>query len=493
MAYEVVVVGGGIGGLTVAAMLAARGVGVCVLERASEPGGCAASFEKFGFTFEPGAGLYAGWHKSEIHDRIFAELPVAPPEVRSLDPSYVVRLPDGAEVVLTSDRREFEDSLYRVFPECRDEAVKFYRKIEPLSQTVRRALVKVPDLRTAGTMKSLSAFAPNLAAAAQVASLTSHTAHQHLDRTSPRFQNFIDLQLQTFTQSASAECSYLSAAVVLDSARSSLFSMRGGAAALANALADSIRKSGGKIRLDTPVLRLAFESTDEQAQAVGVDLLSGETVAASRAIISNLTIWDTYGKLFGLSRTPSDVRKQLNSLRSSGAYLIFAALDEEAANRLPAEHVLTSVDREDETAPLLFSSAPAWDARAPAGKRAVTIQVPTDVNDWFTFHRDDTEHESKDEQTLADLWQQLHEALPELGSAVEIIETATPRSFYDQTRRKLGMTGGLAAVSSPLGPKILNHHTHVRNVYRVGDTVFPGVGISGVTHSALAVLSDLIS
>ncbi len=493
MAYEVVVVGGGIGGLTVAALLSARGINVCILERASEVGGCAANVEKFGYTFEPGAGLYAGWGKNEIHDRVFAELPVTAPEVRALDPSYVVRLQDRSEVTLTSDQKKFEENLRRVFPECGDEAVKFYREIEPLSQTVRRALVKVPDLRTASAMKSLSAFMPNLGAASQVAKLSSQTAGQHLERASPRFQHFIDLQLQAFTQCASSECSYLSAAVVLDSARSSLFSIKGGAAALANVLAESIRKSGGKIRLDTPVLRLAFDSTEEKAKAVGVDLLSGETVHASKAVISNLTVWDTYGKLFGLSRTPSDLRKQLNSLHSSGAYLIFAALEEAATSRLPAERILTATGGESETEHLLFSIAPTWNARAPAGKRAVTIQAPTDVNDWFTFHEDETEHESKDQQMLERCWQQLHRALPELGSDIEIIDTATPRTFYDQTRRKLGMVGGLAAVSNPLGPKLLNHRTHVRNVYRVGDTVFPGVGISGATHSALAVLADLSS
>jgi hypothetical protein len=61
MTHEVIVVGAGVGGLTTAALLAARGVDVCVLEKEPAGGGCATTFERFGYDFETTAGLYAGW------------------------------------------------------------------------------------------------------------------------------------------------------------------------------------------------------------------------------------------------------------------------------------------------------------------------------------------------------------------------------------------------------------------------------------------------
>src|SRR5829696_2970255 len=98
MTYEVIVVGGGIGGLTAAALLAARGVSVCLLERESRAGGCAANFEYLGHDFEAGAGLYARWQPGGLHARVFAELPVEPPEAREVSPAYTVRLPEGTDV-----------------------------------------------------------------------------------------------------------------------------------------------------------------------------------------------------------------------------------------------------------------------------------------------------------------------------------------------------------------------------------------------------------
>ena len=111
MVHEVVVVGGGIGGLTVAALLAARGVDVCLLERMSQPGGVIARVENFGYTFDPGVGLYSFWEPGEIHDQIFSELTVSRPEVRLETSSYVVRLPDQTEIPLAADEPDFEAAL----------------------------------------------------------------------------------------------------------------------------------------------------------------------------------------------------------------------------------------------------------------------------------------------------------------------------------------------------------------------------------------------
>src|SRR6267142_881546 len=149
MDCEVVVVGGGLGGLTVAALLAARGLNVCLLERESRVGGCAASFDKFGYSFEQGYGLFTSWEPDEIHHRVFSELPVAAPEVCLWEPSYVVRLPDKSEISLGGNAQKFEENLRAVFPECADLAVGFYRKLAPVAGALRRAFQRSPDFLSA--------------------------------------------------------------------------------------------------------------------------------------------------------------------------------------------------------------------------------------------------------------------------------------------------------------------------------------------------------
>lgn len=490
MDCEVVVVGGGIGGLTVAALLARRGVSVCLLERERQVGGCAAAFEKFDYRFDPGYGLFTGWEPGGIHERVFSELPVSPPEFQECGPAYVVRLPDASEIKLVRQQEQFEAELRAGFPECIDEATQFYRETSRVGSALRGALRKTPELSHATARRSYSFFSRNRSAS-KLLSYREHSAAEHLDRVSNRFRRFVDVQLQTFAQGNSNDVSYLQAALALSAPFEGMHALQGGAPALANRLAESIRKSGGQIRLNTPVLRLAYDASDK---AVGVDLLSGETVNASRAIVSNLTIWDTYGKLIGLNRTPAEIRKQINASRGWGAYLLYLSLAENAGTNVP-NHVLTLSDWQEsspytpENNQLVFAAALGEDGSAPAGKRAVTVHAFTEVDEWFTFHNDESEHDEKDQQMLEQCWNRLHTAMPELGSNIEVIETATPRSFYDLTRRKLGMVGGVAS-RPELWAAGSTHETSLPNLFMTGDTS-SGWGIEAITRSSWLLAGKL--
>ena len=493
MDCEVVVVGGGIGGLTVAALLAQRGVNVCLFERQSEVGGCAASFNKFDHIFDQSNGLYSSWETNEIHQRIFAELPVQPPEVQALEPTYAVRLTDQSQVLIGRDTDLFEQNLREVFPECADPAIDFFQELNLAGTTLRQLLQENPDFLSASKAGRAYKLLGRGKVGARILASAGEPVAARLEGLSFRVRCFVDAQLQALAQGNSNQVPYLHAALAFAEVRQGMFAIRGGGAALATRLAESIRTSGGSVRLDTPVLRLAYDSS---GTAIGVDLLSGEKVTASKAIVSNLTVWDTYGKLVGLNRTPLAMRKALQTLRGWGAYLLFLSLDEAAAEALASERVLAvnegQADQpyDPENHQLFFSAASAWDPRAPAGKRAVTVHAFTDVEGWFTFHSNNEESEAQDQRMLAACWERLHQALPELGDSIEVIDTVNPLGYYEATRRKLGMVGGVVPTGSEFWSPQPAYTTCLPNVFIVNDTTTPG-GVAGVSRAALVLANKL--
>jgi len=350
MIYDVIVVGGGIGGLTVAALLSARGLNTCLLERQSQVGGCIARVEFSGYDFEPGMGLYTSFGPAGIYEKLFAQLPVDVPQASLLMKPHVTRFADGT------------------------------------------------DVRSVG--------------------------HD-------------------------------------------LYEISGGPASLAERLAESIKVSGGVVRLNSPVLRLAY---DDASRAVGVDLLSGERVFAKQAIVSNLTIWDTYGKLVGLNRTPPQIKKQLGALQGTGVYVVYASLEASAVARLPSERMLVK------------DSAGEFTLAVSTNRNAVTFTTRTDVDSWFTYQSSEEEFEEWDQRALEAFWTRLHAALPELGSDIEVIETANPRSYYDQTRRKLGMVLGIQPA-----PETLPTATFLPNLFIIGDTVTTTATLDTVVSTAITL------
>jgi prolycopene isomerase len=439
MKSEVIVVGGGIGGLTVAALLAARGVDVALFERQSQVGGCVTQFEHLGQSFDPTFGLFSGWQAGGVWERVFSQLPAAPPKVAKLSPNYVVRLPDGNDVPVSHDLAEMEQTVADTFSNCADEAIQFFR-----------------------------------------AAHDSRADLESLAKTSENFRTFIDAQLSFLAQQAidTAEPSRLIEAI--KRATGQLWEIDGRPQSLADTLAHSFKQTGGHLRLNSAVLRLAYDSN---LTPDGIDLLSGERVTATRAIISNLTVWDTYGKLVGISRTPPAISAQLKQMNARGVYQIFMLLDESAVANLPARRIVLA-SRETDTH-MLLNVGSATHKSGSTGKRAATLTTFTEVDDWFAFHQDTTWHEEQDQAMLEKIWARLHAAAPEIAGGAEVFETATPQTYYEALRRKMGMIG------SPT-PTLGDSRTHLNELFLVGDTAAQTIGLAGVGEQAAALARILL-
>ncbi|MDP8223145.1 MAG: phytoene desaturase family protein [Candidatus Lernaella stagnicola] len=114
--YDVIVIGGGNGGVTAASLLAKQGRRVLLLEQGDRLGGCCSTFEKNGYKFDIGAsivealeiiGLPFSMMDTKLEDEI---------DMISCDPIYDVAFQDGTKVSFALSTEKTVEALRELSP-----------------------------------------------------------------------------------------------------------------------------------------------------------------------------------------------------------------------------------------------------------------------------------------------------------------------------------------------------------------------------------------
>src|SRR5512133_2977639 len=116
MKYDVIIIGGGLGGLTAGAKLAKEGKSVLLIEQHTKPGGCATTFSRRGFTFEVGLHEMDGPSARDMKNRIFTELEVFGNVQFLKVPEFYRFLSDRVDITIPHDATAASLLLKERFP-----------------------------------------------------------------------------------------------------------------------------------------------------------------------------------------------------------------------------------------------------------------------------------------------------------------------------------------------------------------------------------------
>lgn len=117
MNYDVIVIGGGLGGLTAGAKLAREGKKVLLIEQHSIPGGCATTFKRGSFTLEVGLHEMDGPSPRDMKTRIFNELEVTGNVEFIKVPEFYRFLSSKSDIVVPHDPVIAASILKEKFPD----------------------------------------------------------------------------------------------------------------------------------------------------------------------------------------------------------------------------------------------------------------------------------------------------------------------------------------------------------------------------------------
>ena len=291
---DVIIIGSGIGGLCCGALLAKYGFKVTVCESHSIAGGAAHSFTRNGYKFDSGPSLYSGMSYSPSTNPLKQVLDAIEEDLDWVNyDTWGCLLPEG-----NFTTRVGADDFCKTLQEIRgNSAVQEWRNLQQEMQPLAAAVNALPPLAIRNDLSVAISVAKYLPATIW------HTPN--ILRLTGAFKSIMDgvvkdefirnwLDLLCFLLSglpasgtSGAEMAFMFAewykpGVVLDYPI-------GGSGALVDSLVRGLEKYGGKLLLNAHVEEIIVKNS----RAVGVKLKGGKELEATKALISNASVWDT--------------------------------------------------------------------------------------------------------------------------------------------------------------------------------------------------------
>jgi phytoene dehydrogenase-like protein len=411
--------------------------------------------------------------------------------VRASDPAMVVYLPDGSAVTRYTGSDRWEERRRAFGPD----AERFWRWQEDTSDALWALAMRMPTWppQTPGEAVSLASdglawlgadlrkrLKPGLAldALRPVAS--------HLSGASERLRLFVDAQLLIASQTTSRYTNALYGASALDLPRRGVVHAEGGMGTIAQTLVEAVRRHGGQVHHRQQATRIVMR----EGTPVAVETKKGGSFAADMVIV-NLPPWNV-AQLLG-EHAPRRVRKLQGKPRQMwGAFMVYVGLDGSALPAgLPLHHQVVRGEPFGNGNTVFLSLSPAWDdTRAPEGQRTLTLSTHTELGPWWElFEHDRESYQARKKEYTDRLLDAAEVALPGLRDAANLVLPGTPVTFQRFTRRVWGWVGGFPQTSlfRAWGPRL------GRNLWLVGDSIFPGQSVPAVALGGMRVARSLLA
>ena len=143
--YDVIIIGGGLGGLSCGVMLSKEGLNVCVLEQHSVIGGCLQSFNRNGRVLDTGMHYVGSLSEGQIMHQYFKYLGVIDDlHLRKLDEGGFdhFHFLDGTSYRFAMGYDRFIDTLAAQFPEERGNLEQFAKKLQHIGSLITPSILK---------------------------------------------------------------------------------------------------------------------------------------------------------------------------------------------------------------------------------------------------------------------------------------------------------------------------------------------------------------
>ncbi|CAO3442312.1 Diapolycopene oxygenase (EC 1.14.99.44) [Azospirillum argentinense] len=496
MTDRIAVIGGGLGGLASAVVLAARGHKVVLLEKNGWVGGKAAVLEEGGFRFDMGPTILT---VPRVLRRILAEAGCdldRELELVRLEPQWRCFFEDGTVLDLSENIGAMAAELDRLTPGRG--AGEGYRRFQALSERLHGISERfffwksVEDLGdTLKVRDSMNTSTLSDVLALRMGSTVAGTIRSHVP--DARAAQMLDHFTQYVGSSPYGSPAVLCAIAHMQTNDGVWYPM-GGTRAVPLALERVARRLGVEIRTGTGVRRL--EVTDKRVTAVETE--GGERIPVS-AVVSNMDSVRTYEELVG-GAPAKRFRKRRRYEPACSGVVFYLGLDRGYEHLLHHDFVFSRdpaeefdwIYRRGEPAPdpTCYIAAPARTEPgvAPPGGEALYVLVHTP---YLRPHHDWSRMLPDYRRVVFDKLKRTA-GMADLEERIRVERVLTPQDIHDRYRVLNGAIYGLASHGRFMGAfKPGNRSRDVAGLYLAGGAAHPGPGMPMVLMSGWIAADSL--
>lgn len=475
--YDSIVIGGGIGGLVCANLLAEGGMKVLLIEKHYMLGGFCSTFRRKGFVFDAATHFYPLLgNPATLTGKLLCDLNVPTQWIR-MDPVDKFHFPDAPSFAVPANFPEYLLSLKKRFPHEAEHIDAYFA-----------------DLRTAymyGLLYYFRGVYNDIAARLEHLTIT-----QKLDWhfTDPKLKMLLVADTPHWG-SLPNHTSYLFDAMLRLSYFLGNYYPKGSSQQFADDLGRGIQARGGKVLKCAAVEKIVVAGA--KASGVRVRTVSHRAPEVfdfeAPVIVSNADALHTYRDLLGEECCGSWLIDQMQSTAVSyPCFLMHIGLrGMDPARLAEAEgYYWSSYDYSDAIRSVFKIFIPTHfdPGIAPPGCQILIVQklVPVrfdEIVDWRA-------HKAAVENRIME---RLRTILPRIDDHIVVRLGASAMTSYRFTGNYQGAMLGWEMSPEHLGARRLPHYTPVENVYLAGHWTQPGGGITPVIVSALRVAKSILT
>lgn len=487
---DYLVVGSGIGGLTIANWLAAAGKQVTVLEKHYRPGGLTHTFKrKNGLQWDVGVHYMGNLAEGEGLQKLFDFVFDKKVKWNYMGSTYdQVRI--GSKVFnFKAGKEEFIDQMVEYFPEERqtiEEYIKVIFKANKKAQMffAEKAFNRFFSKYYGWMLKS------------GFKKYANRTTKEVLDSLSDNklLKAVLSAQCGNYGLTP-GKSSFAAHALIVGHFMEGGYYPEGGSDKLADAAIEKLNKLNGEVYINSGVDEIQVDN----GRIKGV-VVNGKKISCSN-VISNVGLRNTNALL----SSENKLYQNLDLVPSTGHFCLYVGLEGSADELGLPKHNIWSFDHEefddifdnstidniaDRFAYISFPSAKdeSWKSENP---NTSTIQVVTMAKyEWIDRFKDEPwmnrsdEYNKIKEKISNQLINKVHEMYPSTKGKVIYKELSTPLSTEKFTSYQSGEIYGIAHDKKRFSSKLLRPRTKIKGLYMVGQDITV-VGVAGAMMSGL--------